>query len=208
MKIKYFNEFNDELTNNQINNSINYYKVYFDIDDNILNKEYIKNGTLFSIHHFLNKNENKNEIIDNLLVSAPVYIYIITSEIINGNRLELYNIYKENKLIRYSKKLYDHFENVICDIPYFLETNTPDYVLTTKYYYDKEKEFVSDLVFRVSYDHDGSLLSLTYNPEGEQDSEGFGDTEEDISELASLTGKSENFIRYYMNGNILPPPSN
>lgn len=208
MKIKYFNEFNDELTNNQINNSINYYKVYFDIDDNILNKEYIKNGTLFSIHHFLNKNENENEIIDNLSLSAPVYIYIITSEIINGNRLELYNIYKENKLIRYSKKLYDQLGNVICDSPFIIETNQYDFSHTIKSYYDKNKEFETDLVFDASYDYDGSLILISYNPGSYQDDLIFRNNEDDIAELASLTGKSENFIRYYMNANILPPPTN
>ncbi len=209
MKIKYFNEFNDELTNNQINNSINYYKVYFDSNNEIVTKEYFENKILHSIYYFLRTDEIESEIIETLLDKLLTYIFIVKKSVVNDFSLESYNIYdKNNSLVGCLNKLYDQLGNVICDSPFIIETNQYDFSHTIKSYYDKNKEFETDLVFDASYDYDGSLILISYNPGSYQDDLIFRNNEDDIAELASLTEKSENFIRYYMNGNILPPPSN
>lgn len=217
MIITYLNDIGNPITKQQAEN-LEIYSMVYSINNNRKKRELYQDGKLVCI--FYNKDEGETEEnVHSLLMSYGILgisFVIREIQIIGNYRFEISNEYAPTgELEDITHSLYENISNDFVAEEYIdLNTNLPKYDETIKLYYDRSID-PDNQIFRGIYDDDGNLDYIKFNPYNTYphlDCIWFGtdgiEGEEDIPTLCLYTGLSREFIEYYLNADILPPPRN
>ena len=206
MTITFENDYNEEITPEQVNLSNAYTKVYTDLGI-IIKKEHYRDNILKYINHYKAINENESDIVD-IYGSGTVPFSIIQIDMLSNMKIETEKSYRGNVLQRIERNLYNIDGYVVCEENYDIDTNLPIYEETEKHFYD----ITFDDFFPIMtayYKDDGSLRYIKYKSFGaDQDELNFipdgTPGVNDLSTLAGLLDISMINMNYYITATLEP----
>lgn len=209
MNITYKNVFDELIHENQTPQLKDYYKVY-NVNDQVKQMEKFYEGKLQALIYYKDVNESHQQIMNDLFTLGK-FISIIEKEAKSGGYIleKEFHYNGEGVLSSRSNLLYDVNRDLIAEEWITnLATGIPDYDKTKKFFYDRNVN-PDEYLFDCRYDEmSGKLAELYYNnhhinSDG-QDSILFDDSPEDILELRTLTGISQQLAEYYVSPNVIP----
>jgi hypothetical protein len=214
MTISYLDYFGKSISQQQASNLDEYYIVY-SVNDKRKKSELIKNNELYRVYYYLDENESENEALSILKSHYELSFFVIIEIKIIGNyRYEIAKGFiNEGELTSKNHALYNNLTNEFIAEEYIdLETNLPIYEETVKMFYNRSFD-PENVIFEGFYNEDGSLDYIKFNyyeSYPHLDCIWFGtdglEGEEDIPTLCQHTGLNIEFVNYYLNASILPPP--
>jgi hypothetical protein len=183
------------ITENQLNFLNDYEVVHKEEAIGIIKRiDVFENKSLASIEYFIESNENEIDIVDSLSNLVNRSVLIKTKQILNNYSLITSKQFSDRILRFKTNVLYDIDDNVICFQYLDLNTNEPIHDRTNKYLYKN-----GDMIIEADYKLDGSLDSLIYMPDyDEQYWEGYNQ-----NNFSDLQAKFTENLSYYLTATLL-----
>ena len=206
MTITFENDYNEEITPEQVNLSNAYTKVYTDLGI-IIKKEHYRDNILKYINHYKAINENESDII-NIYGSGTVPFSTIQIDMLSNMKIETEKSYRGNVLQRIERNLYNIDGYVVCEENYDIDTNLPIYEETKKHFYDLNLDDFFPIMTAL-YNENGSLSHIEYNSfRSDQDEIWFyldgTPGVDDLPTLAGLLDISMDEMSYYITATLEP----
>lgn len=198
--IKYIDEFDNEISQQEAFAKTNYKELYFDKITEHLKLAYeFENGKIVYIKYYKTENEVENEILMNLINKCS-RISIILQQKYKNYIIEYENEYEYEVLHFKTRYLINSKNEYICWEELDLISGLPNYQETKKYLFENSN--IIELL-EASYNQDGSLDHIIYKPLGDdnwgQDWESY--SQENFQELQK---KFEQNLDYYLNSKLEP----
>lgn len=208
MEIKFRNDYGSFVSESQKNVLDKYYVSYYD-NNLLIKEESFYKGELMGLYVYNLNNQSHVNILTNYGTASYKWINIVEYQIYNGGfKLERTFGYDLDGTLDVTQlSLYDSNSELIAHSILDAAGN-PKYENTRKYYFDRDVN-PNDALFWCTYREDtGVLIELYWNnyhlDDTGQESFALLNTPDDIQQLISLTGMSQQLAEYYMSPNVIP----
>lgn len=181
------------------------YSISYIIDGKVKRVELFFNGEIKSMIYYRGINETHQEILD-LEILNNHHIAIREIETFGKYKLEKDFIYDDLAILKANRNyLYDINS---LQVGYeWIENGATVYDKTRKFFYDLDQN-PDTYLFECTYNEDGSVFEIEFNnlhldPSGHE-SKIFDHSPEDIAELMSISGISQELMDYYLSSDVTP----
>ncbi len=132
-------------------------QVIYTIDGVVKQVEEYQNNTLTFIEYYADDNENTADILDGF-AATPVTVTIITQLWAGQYRVHTLCEYRDGLcVLDGTRRVYNTFNQMICEQDFDLLTNEPKPKSTEKYLYENHTDIRDDFALGFAYNSDGTL---------------------------------------------------